>query len=239
MLIEHYLLLLVGSFFATLMGSLVGVGGGFIIIGILSIFLPINILIPVLAAILASIDLIRAIAFRQYLFKPIFFPFALGCIVGVACGTFFFVTLPEKVIGTGLVALVIVTLFTPLGAKFNHLKHPYTWIGVTHSFLSTIFGFGGLFQSAILRTKLVNLQLTATLATSFLVLEILKINFYMIHGFDYTPYLGIILSAVGGAIPASLIGRKYAVTISDNFYRTFQKAIIGCIAMSILAKVWW
>lgn len=232
-------MLLFGSFFATLMGSLVGVGGGFVIIGILSIFLPINILIPVLAAILASIDLVRAAVFRANLYKPIFYPFAVGCIFGVAFGTFFFISLPEKVIGTGLVALVTVTLFTPLGAKLNRLRYPYAWIGVTHSFLSTIFGFGGLFQSAIIRTNLMNVQLTATLATSFFVLEVLKINFYIIHGFNYTPYLGIIISAVCGAIPASLIGKKYAVRISDNFYRIFQKLIIGFIAISILVKVWF
>lgn len=238
MIIEHYLLLLVGSFLATLIGSVVGIGGGFIILGVLSVLLPISILVPVLAAILASIDLSRAIAFRAHLYKPIFYPFTIGCFFGVAAGTALFISLPEKIIGTGLVVLILMTLLFPKGKQFNGLKQPYIWIGIVHSFLSTIFGYGGLFQSSILRSNLINLQLTATLATSFLMLELLKISFYVMHGFNYGPYLNIIITAACGAIPASLIGRKFAGKIGERFYRVAQKLIIGIIVISILVKVW-
>jgi uncharacterized membrane protein YfcA len=216
----------------------VGIGGGFIILGVLSVLLPITTLVPVLAAILASIDLTRAIVFRAHLYKPIFYPFSIGSFFGVVTGTALFISLPEKVIGTGLVVLILMTLLFPLGKRFNSLKQPFIWIGIVHSFLSTIFGYGGLFQSAILRTKLSNLQLTATLATSFLLLELLKISFYVIHGFNYSPYISIIITSACGAIPASLLGRKFAGKIGQKFYRTSQKVIIGIIVISILIKVW-
>jgi uncharacterized membrane protein YfcA len=156
----------------------------------------------------------------------------------VAAGTALFISLSEKIIGTGLVILILMTLLFPPGRRFNNLKHPFIWIGMVHSFLSTIFGYGGLFQSAILRTKLTNLQLTATLATSFLLLELLKISFYVIHGFNYGPYLSIIITSACGAIPASLLGRKFAGRIDQKFYRSSQKVIISIIVISILIKVW-
>jgi uncharacterized membrane protein YfcA len=234
----HYLSLLLASFMSTLIGSLLGIGGGFIILGLLSVVFPVTIVIPLLAAVLAGIDLSRAFAFRFYLHKPILKPFLVGCSIGVTAGSMLFISLSETVIGTGLAILILLSMTNP-GQKINwKLKYPFVWIGAIHSFLSTMFGYGGLLQASIIRTNLGNLQITATLATSFLILELLKVYSYALGGFDYEPYIGVIVITACGAIPASLIGRKLAHRISHESYRSAQKVLIGLIAINLLIKIW-
>ncbi len=236
--IIHYGLLLFGSFLATLTGSLLGLGGGFIILGLLALLLPVTVMIPVLAGVLACIDLNRAFAFRSHLHTPIFYPFVLGCVVGVSAGAMLFISLPDRALGTGLALLILLSMAYPAGRVRWQLKYPFLWIGTLHSFFSTMFGYGGVFQAAMLQTTLGNLQITATLATSFLVLELMKIGSYAMGGFDYQPYLGIVVAAACGALPASLIGRRMAHKVTTTFYRTAQKVIVGLIAINILAKTW-
>jgi uncharacterized membrane protein YfcA len=236
--ILHYVFLLLGSFLAAFTGSVLGVGGGFIILGLLSIVFPLAIMIPLLAAILACIDLSRAIAFRSHVQTNILYPFSIGCVVGVFAGSILFVSLSETIIGTCLGLLILLSLLKPTKAIRWKFKYPFVWLGTIHSFLSTMFGYGGILQAIVIRTSLGNLQITATLATSFLVLELLKISSYAIGGFDYQPYLGVIVVAVAGAIPASILGRKLAHRVSRKFYRTAQKITIVIIACNILYKVW-
>jgi len=234
----HYALLLLGSFMATLTGSLLGIGGGFIILGLLSSLFPISVMIPLLAGVLACIDLSRAIAFRAHLQISIFHCFVIGCVIGVIGGSILFISLPEKVIGTGLGLLILLSLLEPSNLIRWKFKYPFVWIGTIHSFLSSMFGYGGLLQAVLIRTPLGNLQITATLATCFLILELLKVSSYAIGGFDYQPYIGVIVASVCGAIPASIIGKRLAHRVSQKLYRTVQKIIIVLIASNILFKVW-
>ena len=233
----QYLLLLFGSFLATLIGSLLGIGGGFIILGILSVLLPVTILIPVLAAVLACIDLCRAAVFRFHIDTSILRPFIVGSILGVTGGTLLFLSLSENVIGTGLAILILLSLAVPTSGIGFNISYPFFWVGTIHSFLSTMFGFGGLFQAVMQRTALGNLNITATLAMSFLVLELLKVSSYTLNGFDYSPYLGVIFTAACGAIPGAFIGRKLATRVSRKLYRSVQKVIIAAIAINILVRV--
>lgn len=195
-------------------------------------------MIAVLAGVMAPVDLTRAFVFRSHLHTPIFYPFVLGCIVGVTAGAMLFVSLPERALGTGLALLILVSMAYPAGKIRWQIKYPFLWIGSIHSFFSTMFGYGGVFQAAMLQTTLANLQVTATLATSFLVLELMKIGSYAVGGFDYTPYLGIVVVAACGAVPASFIGRRMAHKVTTTFYRAAQKAIVGMIAINILVKTW-
>ncbi|SEL84409.1 Sulfite exporter TauE/SafE [Colwellia chukchiensis] len=234
----HYTLLLFGSFVATLTGSLLGIGGGFIILGLLSSLFPISVMIPLLAAVLACIDLNRAIAFKAHLQVTIFHSFFIGCVVGVIGGAILFVSLPEKLIGTGLGLLILLSLVKPSYRVNWTFKYPFVWVGTIHAFLSSMFGYGGLLQAVLIRKRLGNLQITATLATCFLMLELLKVSSYAIAGFDYQPYIGVIIASAFGAIPASILGKKLAHRVSHKLYRTVQKIIIILIASNILFRVW-
>ncbi|NIB43491.1 sulfite exporter TauE/SafE family protein [Pseudomaricurvus alkylphenolicus] len=236
--LDHYLLLLGGSALATLAGSLLGVGGGFIILGILSALLPTTTLVPVLAVVLACIDVSRTLAFRHHIHTETIRSFVPGSIVGVIAGSLLFVSLSEKVIGTGLSLLILATLLTPVNRLQWKIRYPFYWVGKLHAFLSTLFGYGGLFQATMMRTPLSNQQITATLASCFLALELMKITSYSLLGFNYGPYLGIILVTACGAIPASYVGRQLAGAVNASVYRLAYKCIVCVIVGNILWRVW-
>lgn len=235
---NEYILLLIGSFVATFIGSLVGIGGGFIILGLLSFIFPLTVMVPLLAVILACIDMNRVVVFRAHYQADILYPFSLGALVGVSIGSVLFVSLSETIIGTGLGLLILLSLLEPTKNINLPVKHPFAYLGVLHSFFSTMFGFGGLLQAAMLRTKLGNLQITATLASCFLTLEILKVISYALGGFNYFAYTQVILVSICGAIPASILGKAYANKLSLKVYRQAQKLIVAVIALHIFYRVW-
>ena len=58
-----------------------------------------------------------------------------------------------------------------------------------HSFVATVFGVGAFLQPAILRTELVKLQITGTLAACMLSMDIFKVIGFSTFGFNYLTLL--------------------------------------------------
>ena len=86
-----------------------------------------------------------------------------------------FIMIPESllslIIGCLLLVLIWVGNFKlPIGSS-----KVFVLVGAVHSFVATIFGVGAFLQPAILRTELVKLQVTGTLAACMLSMDIFKI----------------------------------------------------------------
>ena len=94
--------IIIGSFLSTAISSAFGIGGGFVMIAIISSVMPISAMVPVHATMMVGLSLSRTWYFRKDIHWPIVFPFVIGALIGALAGSFLYVDLPEYLIAAAI-----------------------------------------------------------------------------------------------------------------------------------------
>ncbi|MFT5131891.1 MAG: putative membrane protein YfcA [Gammaproteobacteria bacterium] len=232
-------LIIFGSFLSTAVSSAFAVGGGFIMIAILSTILPVADMVPVHSTIMIGLSVSRTWYFRKDIHWPIVIPFVMGALIGAFAGTSVYVDLPEVLIAVAIAVLMLLAVWLPDIKLKREIPHPFFLIGLIHSFLSALFSFGGLYQPVMVRTKLNKLQITATLAAGLAAMNFFKITGYVTFGFDFKPYLAVIVLAILVSFPAAKLGKALLHKISEKQFRSVFKIIMTVFAIRLLYRAWF
>ena len=107
---------------------------------------------------------------------------------------------------------------------------------MVHSFIATVFGVGAFLQPAILRTELIKMQITGTLAACMLSMDIFKVFWFSNIGFDYLIYLPHILCATIAGLVGTWLGKRTTTMVSEQTFRRVFKFIVTLIALRLLFK---
>jgi uncharacterized protein len=233
------LLIIFGSFLSTAVSSAFAVGGGFVMIAILSTFMPVSAMVPLHSAMMVGLSLSRTWYFRKDIHWPIVIPFVIGALIGAFAGTSIYVDLPEVLIAVSIAILMLLAVWWPEVKFKREIPHPFFLVGLIHSFLSALFSFGGLFQPVMVRTKLNKMQITATLASGLMVMNFFKISGYATFGFDFKPYLSVIVLAILVSFPAAKMGKALLHKISEQQFRRVFKIIMTVFAFRLLYRAWF
>ncbi len=239
-LIEPVAILIVfGSFFASFISATFAVGGGFIMLAILSSALPITSAVPLHSWMMLGLSLGRFWYFRKEINWQIVIPFILGACIGVFAGGRVYFDLSEFLLSLVIGVLILGAVWMPQQVRWgSQLPTPFFWVGIIHSFISTLFSFGGLFQPLMLRAALSKLQIVGTLSAGLLLMNILKLSAYSYYGFDYSRYYSVILAAVLVAIPGAFLGKKVLHQIPEDKFRLIFKIIMTCFALRLFYRAW-
>ena len=232
------ILIVLGSFFSAYVSATFAVGGGFIMLAIVSSVVPITVAVPLHAWMMLGLSLGRFWYFRREIVWRIVAPFLLGALIGVFIGGRVYFDLSEFLLSLVIGLLILAAVWMPKVEWGSRIPTPYFWVGVIHSFLSTLFSFGGLFQPLMIRAALSKLQIVGTLAAGLLLMNVLKLSAYSYYGFDYGPWFGVILAAVLAAIPGAYLGKKTLHRIPEDKFRLIFRIIMTCFALRLLYKAW-
>ena len=233
------ILIVLGSFFASFVSTAFAVGGGFIMLAIVSSILPVTTAVPLHSWMMLGLSLGRFWYFRREICRRIVGPFLLGALIGVAVGGRVYFDLSEFLLSLVIGMLILAAVWMPQQIKWGaQFPVPFFWVGIVHAFLSTLFSFGGLFQPLMLRAALSKLQIVGTLAAGLLFMNILKLSAYSWYGFDYSPYYSVILAAILAAIPGAFLGKKLLHHIPEDRFRLIFKLIMTCFALRLLHRAW-
>ena len=231
-------LIVIGSFFSAYVSAAFAVGGGFIMLAIVSSVVPITTAVPMHAWMMLGLSLGRFWYFRREIVWRIVMPFLLGALIGVFIGGRVYFDLSEFLLSLVIGLLILAAVWMPKVQWGSRIPTPYFWVGVIHSFLSTLFSFGGLFQPLMIRAALSKLQIVGTLAAGLLFMNVLKLSAYSYYGFDYGPYLSVIFFAILAAIPGAYLGKKTLHRIPEDKFRLIFRIIMSCFALRLLYKAW-
>ncbi len=231
-------LIIIGSFAASAISAAFAVGGGFLMLAIVTSVVPISAAVPMHSATLLGTSVGRSLFFFNYADWSIVRPFIIGALVGALLGAGIYVNLPEFVIAGVIGCMILATVWAPAIHWRPSFSHPFFYVGVVHAFLSSLFSFGGLMQPLMLRTKLLKMQITGTLAISLLVMNVFKLAGYYSFGFDFRPYLPVIIAAIAAGIPGALLGKHLANSVPEEKFRMIFKIIMTAFALRLLYRAW-
>lgn len=194
-----------GSFLAALCNAAFSAGGAMIVLAVTSTVLPVAAIVPIHSTLLIGSTSSRALFFWRHVDWKIAGPFLVGSVIAVAIGARIYIELPDTVIATAISVVMLVAIWLPEVSWRPKLKHPWAIVGFIHSLLSTLFAYGALLHAIILHTGLNRRQIVGTMAMCLTGMGLLKITGYTLNGFDYTPYLEMIVFSILAAflVPGS------------------------------------
>ena len=220
------------SFATSLITAAFGIGGGTILIGLLALLLPPAAIIPIHSVVQLGSNAGRfAIMFSDVHWRPII-PFSVGTIIGAGIAGVFVVQLPFWIVQIGLGIFIIWVVVK----EVPPIPRPYIFLsGVISSFLSMFFGATGNFVAAIVKSmKLTPVQHVATHSVMATFQHFVKALVFGIVGFNFLPYLPLIIGMLISGFMGTVVGRQFLVRSGNVYFKPILNLMLFLIALKLV-----
>lgn len=227
------LICFVGAFISTV----ASMGGGLLILACTSLLLPLSQVVPLNGVIILAGQITRAIQFRKHIDWSITRPFIPGSIIGAVAGSLVYFSLPEVFLALMLGSVMLWFTWVPATDRSRALAaripHPWFVVGIIHTFLSTVSGGGGLMQSLMVNSRLNKQAVVGTIAGTLLFMAVFKSVGYLMAGFDYRPYLGMIGLCWVMGIAGTSLGSWCLDSLPDHVFRQIVRISVTIFALRL------
>ena len=229
-----FIIIVAGSFVASVFNAAFSAGGALIILAITSTVLPIQAIVPIHSTLLIGSTVTRIIFFWDFIDWRLIRSFLVGSLVGAFVGARIYVELPEAIIATAISVVMLVAIWLPEMSWRPRLRHPWIIVGFIHSLFSTLFAYGALLHAVVLHANLERRQIIGTLGGCLAGMSIFKITGYAYYGFDYSPYYAVIAAAIAVSFLGTAVGKMIVDRLSEERFRLVYRALITLSALRLL-----
>ena len=237
--VSDYLIFLVPAivFGGAFLSTVAGMGGGLLILASCSQIMPVSVVIPLNGVFVFAGQVTRTVQFWKHIGWHITLPFIPGSVIGALLGTVIYFRLSDIAIALILGSVMLWFSWVPSSRTSRHLAEkipqPWFWVGIIHTFLSTVSGAGGLMQSLMVNSKLGKEAVVATIAGTLLAMSLFKSVGYFLAGFDYQAWLPVILLSWLTGIAGTWVGKKSLNRMPDIFFRRLIKTMVTVFALRL------
>lgn len=223
-----------GSFVAAVCNAAFSAGGAMIVLAVTSTVLPVSAIVPIHSTLLIGSTASRALFFGRFIEWKIAGPFLAASVVGAAIGSHVYFELPETIVASAIAGIMLIAIWLPEVSWRPKIRHPWLIVGFVHTLLSTVFAYGALLHSVILHAGLNRRQVVGTMAGCLTGMSVFKISGYLVNGFDYRPYLYIIIFSVVAAFAGTWIGKQVIDRLSEKAFRFAFRTLVTVTALRLL-----
>jgi len=231
-------LLTVLSFFTALMTSLVGAGGGTVLLAAMLQFMNPAEAIPVHGVIQFSSNLTRTWLLRKFVNWPIVIRFTLLLPIGVYLGLQIFQNIDANYIKN------IIGIFILLALGFQNLKitkniyvsnYVYYVIGFLTGILNILVGVIAPLLAVIVKQSITEKKsIVGTLGYFGLIGNLIKIIGFSFIGFSFYEYIDTFLMIIPATLIGSRVGQFLLNKISNKIFMIFFQIILIGLAIRLL-----
>lgn len=228
--------LLVGaSGFGSFVTAAFGAGGGVMLLGVMTVYLPTAVAIPLHGVVQAGSNVGRtAILWRHVRWRP-WLAFGLGSAAGAAAGGALLVRVPAGILD---LALGVFLLWSCLGRGIGHGRATRTvlFAGGAATGLLTLFAgaTGPLVAGLIRRLGFDRLAHMATFSACMVGQHGLKIAVFGLAGFGFAAYAPLLLAMLAAGFAGTVLGRLVLGRLDDRLFRRALTVLLVLIALRLL-----
>ncbi len=232
-------ILIVASFFTSALTASVGVGGGLLMLGLMTYVIPIAALIPVHGLVQLGSNTSRSFIQRAHIKWRIVFLFFLGSVFGVLAGAMLAVQIPAYLLQfiLGMFLIVVVWIKLP---KIQNANAVVIGFGGTITTFATMFiGATGPLVAVFLNSLFdEHRKMVATHGMVMTLQHCLKVLAFIIAGFAFWQWLPLIVLIVisgflGAKMGTSILNKAPEVIIKRAFKFVMTVIAIDLIQSSI------
>ena len=234
--------LTLAAFFTATLSGILGMGGGILLVGALTVLLPSNMVIPVHGVVQMSSNFTRTLVFLRHVRWKFFFVYTPFMVFGVGGATLVYtdskISWFKPIIGLFILTFLVWRVYKPI------LRKPPLWVypplGVATGFLAMFVGATGPFIAPFfLRDDFEKEEVIATKAVCQSVGHALKIPAFIYIGFDYleaAPLLGVMIAAV---ILGTITGKKLLQSLDSKWFERLFIGLLSLLALHLIISWIW
>lgn len=228
-------LIVATSFVGSAITAAFSIGGGLLLIAVMSALLPGGAVIPVHGAIMLGSNASRAGVFRRHVDLHLVGWFGAGALVGAVIGGSIVTTLPDAVFRLAVAGFILFTqwgpaLRLPVGAKSIGAA------GAVSTFLTLFVGASGPFITAVLATveRLERAAMVGTAAACMVIQHGLKCVVFAIAGFSFAPFLPLLAASIAAGFLGTVLGAKLLHRLEEAAFRRALKWLLTALAIYLI-----
>jgi len=229
------LILIVASFFTSLMTATVGIGGGVLLLAVMAGSLPVAALIPVHGLVQLGSNGNRAVMTLKHIDRNMLKFFALGAVIGAFLASFVVVQLPLVFIQFAVAAFI---LFLVWGSKpkAQEMKPAgRVMAGFVTTLVSMFVGATGPLVAAFVhRNNYSKMQITGTFASCMTLQHGLKAFVFTFVGFSFVQWAGLIVAMVLSGALGTYVGLKVLKRVPTQKFMLAFKLVVTLLAFRLL-----
>lgn len=230
-------LLLSASFFTSLLTASFGIGGGLVLLSIMTYLVPISALIPLHGAVQFGSNAGRAVMRHHLIAWRELFAFMAGGAIGAFAGAHLVIELPESVleIVLGLFVLAVTWIRPPSMGRLSLQSFALT--GAVTTFLTMFFGATGpLNVAAFEKTFPDRRVMVATLAALQSSQHILKLLAFGLAGFSFASWVPLLVGMILTGLIGTWAGLRVLLLLREETFRLVLKLIMTVIGLDMLRR---
>ncbi len=223
------------SYLASMIAASIGLGGGVLLLGVMSVVLPPAVLIPVHGVAQLGSNAGRAsLMIGQAEFRFLL-PFAVGTLVGSVVGANLFVALPLWLLQLALALFVLYATWLPGFQAKRPSRGAFLGVGMASGFATLFIGGSAPFVAPFVRAATADRrQFVATLALLMVVQHGVKIAAFGFIGFAFSSYLPLLVGLVSFGFAGTLTGRLLLDRLPERVFAVALKSVLTVLAGRLL-----
>lgn len=228
-------ILIIASFFTSGLTAAAGVGGGVLMLGLMTYLIPISALIPVHGVIQLGSNLGRSWVQRHYIDWHITRLFLVGAFFGALAGAILFVELPTWVL-QGLLGIFILIM---IGIPFPKVNNPGPFLIASGGLITSFFSMFAGATGPLVATFMHNLfsehrKMVATHGTTMSVQHGLKVFAFILTGFAFWEWLPLIIAVIASGFIGTWAGTFLLNKLPQKILKSGFKLIMVFIALDLI-----
>jgi uncharacterized membrane protein YfcA len=231
--LPQFVLLLLASFFGSLLSAALGVGGGSFLMIVMANILPPAALIPVHGFVQLASNGGRAILTRAHFVPTSIFPFWVGAALAALIGVFLFAGFNSEWIPL-LVAIFILWLCWGKMPKLNLGTSKLGMFvgGLVTSYASLFVGASGPLVSAWVGNQQDDRwRYTSIFSSCMTVQHLLKLVVFGVLGFAYADWLALIIGMIASGYIGTKAGLRLLAKFADRDFKLVFKLVLTLLAI--------
>lgn len=228
------------SFIGSALTASLGIGGGLLLIAVISTLAPTPAVIPVHGAIMVGSNASRAGLLFQQIDRHIIFWFAVGAGFGALAGAQIVTSLPATLVRGSIAGFILFSQWGPQIKTVGLGPRAYALAGALSTFLTLFVGASGPFMTSVIAkaSHLTRQGLIATAGACMTLQHSLKVMVFILAGFAYAPWLPLIIAALASGFCGTFLGTRLLQNMPEKLFRTVLKWLLTVLAIYLLVLAW-
>jgi uncharacterized membrane protein YfcA len=232
------LLLIGASIITSAITAAFGVGGGVVMLLLMSLFMPVSALIPVHGVVQLGSNTGRAFHLRSAAAPMMMVPFAIGGVLGALAGGSIVTDLPDALLKTVLAAFIIFVTWVklpPLPAAGSPLVFGIG--GAISTALSMFVGATGPLVAALMGKAFeTRHQVVANSAVGMMIQHLLKVAIFGFLGFNLAPWVPLTFAMILSGYAGTVLGARLLDSMDDGQFRFWFRIGVTIMAAELLRR---
>ena len=223
------------SFIGSFIAASLGLGGGLLVLAVMTLFLPPTVLIPIHAVVQIGSNGFRAILMRRDILYSVIPAFVIGTLIGSYIGGKALFALEIWVLQVILGVFVLYATWAPKFKSSNPGPAKFFGCGVFGGF-ATMFvgGTGPLLAPFVNAACKERQQVVSTHASLMTFQHLFKVILFGVLGFSFGPYIPLLVGLVSFGVCGTIVGKKVLDKLPEKVFRIGLQTILTLLAARLL-----